>query len=340
MNKRIYGFDYLKLLLMFMICILHVLGQGGILDSLSNNTYLYYIAYYIEIICIIAVNCYVIISGYLNINKQIKINKLVILWLQVIFYSVIVSYLLYLFGYIEIDYIFLKQFLPISNNIYWFMTAYFGLYLFMPFINKLINSLNRKETKLLLITILILTLLEYICKRFYMNNGYSFLWLVFLYMIGAIIKKINLFDKIKTFKLVILFIFNSLISLIILIITNKTNMIYNYNSPINILNSILLVIIFSRITKENKIYKLSKYSLGVYLFQCNYVIWDLIYNKFILNSNINIITFILNLVKGTLILFMLGLIIEYIRDKCFKLLRYDKITYIICNYVNNNILKK
>lgn len=331
MDKRIYGLDYLKIILMIMICILHILNQGGMLESIPNNSYLYYIYYFIEIICINAVNCYVIISGYLNLNKKIKFTKLIPIWLQVLFYSVIVSYILYLLRLTNLDIRFYKQFMPITNKVYWFATAYFALYLIMPYINKMIKSLTIKESKTLLIIILILSIIEYFSNILYLNAGYSFIWLTMLYTIGTILRKTNILKKIKTHNLLIIFIINCIISLIIMKITNKTTIILNYNSPINTINSIILVTIFTRINKKHNIYIISKYSLGVYLFQCNYIIWDMLYKKYSINNNI------LTLIKATLTLFFIGLIIDYIRDKLFKLLKFNEIYDNIYKNIKNKL---
>lgn len=37
-NERNYGIDLLRLVLMYMVCILHTLGQGGILEACELGT--------------------------------------------------------------------------------------------------------------------------------------------------------------------------------------------------------------------------------------------------------------------------------------------------------------
>lgn len=37
-NERNYGIDLLRLVLMYMVCILHTLGQGGILEACEPGT--------------------------------------------------------------------------------------------------------------------------------------------------------------------------------------------------------------------------------------------------------------------------------------------------------------
>ena len=63
-EKRNIGLDLLRILSMFMVLILHLLGKGGMLEKESNSQIYYLIYNFMEILCIVAVNCYVLISGY------------------------------------------------------------------------------------------------------------------------------------------------------------------------------------------------------------------------------------------------------------------------------------
>ena len=70
MKKRNYGIDLLRLVAMYMIVILHVLGNGGVLEAtngLKNS-----LAWFMEIGSYCAVNCYAIISGYVCYHEQEK----------------------------------------------------------------------------------------------------------------------------------------------------------------------------------------------------------------------------------------------------------------------------
>jgi surface polysaccharide O-acyltransferase-like enzyme len=54
--KRNYGVDFLRIISMFMVVILHVLGHGGILKQAEPFTTKYWIAWLLEISCYCAVN--------------------------------------------------------------------------------------------------------------------------------------------------------------------------------------------------------------------------------------------------------------------------------------------
>ena len=67
---------------------------------------------------------------------------------------------------------------PVVSRQYWYFTAYFGMYFFVPFVNKMIQNLDKKEyTILCMIIIIVYSLLPVFgLKRidsFNMNWGYS-----------------------------------------------------------------------------------------------------------------------------------------------------------------------
>ena len=92
-SARNYGLDSLRLLSMFMVTLLHVLGQGGVLKSTTPLSINYEVAWLLEIAAFCAVNCYVLISGYVSIDSTPKALNIVLLWLQVLFYSLVVTLL-------------------------------------------------------------------------------------------------------------------------------------------------------------------------------------------------------------------------------------------------------
>lgn len=99
MNKeRNYGIDLLRIVLMFMVCILHVIWRGGILTSFKTETVedkVYFLWY---TICLYAVNGFAIISGYMATNKKQRYSKIIEMWFQVFFYSFILTIILTIIG--------------------------------------------------------------------------------------------------------------------------------------------------------------------------------------------------------------------------------------------------
>lgn len=83
MKTRNYGIDFLRMISMIMIVMLHTLGHGGILRSVSFLSVHYQIAWLLEVIAFGAVNTYAMISGFVSVDSHFKISNILILWLQV-----------------------------------------------------------------------------------------------------------------------------------------------------------------------------------------------------------------------------------------------------------------
>lgn len=90
-KERNYGIDLLRIVAMFMVVILHILGRGGILDATVAYSSNYYIAWFMEIATFGAVNCYAIISGYVGYNRKIKYSNLINILFCAGFYIVLLT---------------------------------------------------------------------------------------------------------------------------------------------------------------------------------------------------------------------------------------------------------
>lgn len=91
MKTRNYGIDFLRMISMIMIVMLHTLGHGGILRSVSFLSVHYQIAWLLEVIAFGAVNTYAMISGFVSVDSHFKISNILILWLQVLFYGILIN---------------------------------------------------------------------------------------------------------------------------------------------------------------------------------------------------------------------------------------------------------
>lgn len=96
--ERNYGIDLLRLVLMYMVCMLHTLGQGGILGVCQAGTVEYKAFWFLEILSYCAVDGFAIISGYMAVDRPRKYEKLVDMWFQAFFYSFVITMLFTLAG--------------------------------------------------------------------------------------------------------------------------------------------------------------------------------------------------------------------------------------------------
>ena len=139
-KERKSNFELLRIISIVLI-LFHHLAYHNELYFLANDNINKYIGIFLFTFGKIGVNLFVLISGYFMINQSLKLKKLFMLWLQIFIYSAGIMLIMTCLKIYNPTGIFdvLKYFLPISYNIYWFATAYIGMYLFTPFINSLLN---------------------------------------------------------------------------------------------------------------------------------------------------------------------------------------------------------
>ena len=91
----------------------------------------------------------------------------------------------------------IQAFFPIITGQYWYVTAYFGLLIFMPILNLALRKLNTKDLKhIVLLAIIFFSVLPALLNtkvdEFSFAKGFSMNWLSVLYIIGAYLKRLDL----------------------------------------------------------------------------------------------------------------------------------------------------
>lgn len=191
MKKRNIGIDLLRLVAMFYIVFQHTIGQGGILSASTSLNY--YVLYFFDIIAFCAVDCFALISGYVGYrenDKNLKLSRYLNIWLQVVFYGVLI---LIIFKLIMPDKVamteFIKVLFPATFGPYWYFKAYTGLFFITPLINMLVQKTDDKVLKkFVMISILVFSFYSCLKDTFHLRVGYSFAWITILYFIGAVMK--------------------------------------------------------------------------------------------------------------------------------------------------------
>lgn len=343
-TSRIYGIDLLRLICMLMVVIIHILLHTGLLAQQTNNTLGYNILYGLDILCFCAVNCYGMITGYIYVDKQIKFKNLIKLLLMVLFYSITITLIfkLILPHEIRVKNIIISLF-PMTFKQYWFFTAYFAMYLFLPFINIMIKNITKKQFDYLIICILIIFSLLPTLRGddiFITNYGLSPLWLTCCYIIGAWSKKRELNLKNSENYVLIYFLCATIVLASRNIITIlkghalinnlSESVLQDYTSPIILLMAWLLLKIFKDI-KVNKITKILQIItpsiFSIYLIHNHPLIKQYIYTQIMTKLLMNIPVFTqLIIVLGLAILIVLFcLIIDIvIRKTLFRISKIDK----------------
>lgn len=300
-RERNYGIDALRIVSMFMVVLLHVLGKGGVLSHAGFLSLKYEAAMLFETAAYCAVNCYALISGYVGIDSGYRYSRIANIWLRALVYSVGITVIFWLFvPEVKVSLGTLaRSFLPLVDEYWWYFSAYFVLFLVTPLLNNAVHSLTRKQAKVLLIVFFaIFSVLQTLVARvqLYTVGGYNALWLILLYVVGACIKKFDFFrnvNKRKAFAgyvamIIITWIYEFLTKYlthhkllsglpVLQWIATKVQTL-SYVSPMMVVAAVCLLILFRQMHFHNWVTKviavLSPLTFNVYLIHTHPLVWN------------------------------------------------------------------
>ena len=355
-KARNYGIDLFKIFSMFMVVAIHTMNTvvaGSARGSVNGYT-----SKFMEILCISAVNCFALASGYILINVKYKFHKIISMYFQVWFYSVAITLLFFILfpGTYSLGTI-LHSVLPFTAGRYWYFSAYFGLYLLIPFINIMLNSLTKKQHFTLSIILFVLfSFLPVIAFHYGVlstQNGFSFLWLAIIYIWGAYFGKYKL--QLKKSTSFILFFACSILTFAdcfnffssdIPVVSKIAALIQleRYDSPTVVLAAIALLALFSNIeVSNNNVIKIIKFiaplNFGIYLIHNNQLMKNDVVLKYLPEiGKLATPKMILFSVLAMLFIWFVCITIEWGRFHLFKLLKIEtlsqKMSFFLASIVN------
>lgn len=341
--ERMYGIDFLKIVSMLMVVLLHVLNHGGILEELNGLSAQYAAGHLLRCLAICAVDVYVMISGYLYVKKEFRLRNIIRLWLTVLFYSAMIPLLLKITGEEIGIKTAISGFFPILRSQYWFFTQYFALFFMMPVLNRLIQN-RRLAGK----TILVLVLLCSVLPVFSLGNdlfktgyGYSFLWFAVLYLCGGYVREYRVSDEMSAKVAAIGYVCCTLCMWLLEIGTYAaTNHIFGdaryteifacYTFPLVIGSAFFLLVLFSKFKFKSKIAAsviptVSALTFGVYLIHDNSSVREnFILGRFAQYADLPCAALVLRTLLLVLAIFTICALIEYCRTVLFRCLNVNK----------------
>ena len=202
-KERNFGIDLLRILSMLYIVMLHYSNFGGIPQGDGENLPLTVFQCAVQMLTCCCVNCFALISGYVGYTEgtpRLRIHSYLSLWLEVVFYSLLpYAFLMFLSPGAASWKDLLKAFFPITTDAYWYFTAYTGLFFLIPLLNAGIRGCSNGQLMgLCLILCAVFTVPSMSGDPFRLHNGYTFAWLLTLYLLGAVAKKTGICRKIST----------------------------------------------------------------------------------------------------------------------------------------------
>ena len=348
-----------RIVLMLLIVAHHYVVNSGLLDIMYNEPYnsksifLFIYGAWGKI----GINCFILITGFFMCKQEITLKKFLKLLFEVEFYKITIYLIFLMFG-IEKASIreIIKIILPVSKIATNFTGCFIIFYLFIPFINILINNMNKTKHRLLILLLLFVYSFLGNIPGITITLNYISLYFV-IYLIGAYIKlypeKIFYRKKIINLILISLIIIDILSILVCIYFGYKINVQMAYyfindsNKILAILTSITLFLCFKNmnIGYSKFINTVARSTFGVLLIHSNTetmrnFLWrKLLNNVSIYETNSIYIHAILSIIG----VFVICIIIDYIRiklieEKFFEII-YDKIIYCY-NKINKKFKQK
>ena len=299
-KERSSNFELLRIIAIVLVLIIHVLiclprPTNSLVVEEPYKALAFYLTDSISIIC---VNIFVLISGWFGIN--LKLRKLNSLLFQILFFGI------FIWGTLSFiapnKYINLRSFSTVfmlNTSDYWFIKSYLGLYLLAPIINSFVERATRKHYRNILI-------LLYVFQTVYgwisidgvswIAGGYSAFSFICLYLLGRYLKiygdtiSVGRYFRICSLsKGNLLLLFSSIVFLLTFLAYTVTYLgipiegrLFTYTNPLVILESIVLLLFFSKIRFESPIINRIAFScLSIYLLHGNELVLRPYYGSWI-----------------------------------------------------------
>ncbi len=315
---------------------------------------------------VVHVNSFVMVTGYFSLNKKSTWKKALSLLGVVWFYKVVIILGLVLTSSIEISNVsFFRELLPFDFGNYWFLNVYLVLLLLIPFLNIAISNMDeKKHKKILILMFLLFSIIPCITdQQTISNNGYTLLQFVFIYFIGAYLKKYPIEknyhfkrwskNKLQLFYIIgfffcfcsnlFLYYFSFVLkdldsSILSNIGTIISSFALNYNSPFVILQTIFYFLFFGTLNiKRKSINFIGSLTMGVYLFHDNAYFKKVLFAPFQLKKHMMTLSILPYSVLIVIIIFVCGIGVEFLRSVLTEFLKKRKIVKKIGRKINNYI---
>lgn len=279
-KERNSNLELFRVITMLLIVAHHYVVNSGLMQAMSendlttNSIFLYIFGMWGKT----GINCFVLITGYFMCKSQATVKKFLKLLLEVWFYHVIIYSLFLVFNVVDFDpVLFVRSIVPISHVGDGFTTAFILFYLFIPFLNMLIQAMNKKQHLGLIILFLFIYSFWYMAPGFMVRYNYV-TWFIILYFISSFIRlyPIEKFNG-NTKLWVILTIFSVSISIISVFIFRYLNIFHPYylvsdsNAFMAIITSVCAFMLFKdlKIKHSKFINMLGASTFGVLLIHAN-----------------------------------------------------------------------
>ena len=267
MTQRNSSLELLRILSILGILYMHMLAEFG--SKMQTGTQLLRVCS--DSLFNAGVTCFVLISGYFGIKRNIK--KLIYLDLMVIFYDIIGLVLYAMYGQSLGAKNILSAIFPIISGRYWFLSCYFFLALLAPYIEILLDHINKAQAEQLILLLLILfyAIPTFLYFQLMHDEGKGLVNMFVMYIIGRYFGKYKHQIEFSRRRLLVLFLVNLALIIGLNLVTGKVtgslSTIWSRDCSLFILISALLIFgIFLRMEfRSSVINRIAESVLALYV---------------------------------------------------------------------------
>ncbi len=325
--------ELLRIVAMVLVLVFHAnfmgLGKPTVADVASMPV-ASFARYFIQSLSQVCVNLFVLVSGWYAI--KFKMKSLCKLLFQVIFFSLLVWIVLYVYcpeRYLNIES--LSTIILFNSSDYWFIKAYIGLMILSPALNLMVESFSEKQLRYFLI-------LFYVFQTIYgwlniygaewIEGGYSVWSFIGLYLLAryARLYPLRIFQKSSMhdflcYVLIALFLAFMAFVMSYLEYDVAGRFVSSYTNPLSIIEAVFLLLAFSKLHFESRLINwISSSCLAVYLLHANELVLRTYYGPFIkwIYNNNTMTMFLLYTIAFILAVFTVSILIDKIRMYCWN----------------------
>ena len=298
MKERDSGIELLRVIAMLMVILIHGFWYGNFHPGFVSSGEVYY--EFLDIIRLSfrpAVNIFILITGYFMARSKFDLKKSFTrawdTYSRVLFYSVILTVIFLILGpeyciparsahSMEIKEIILKGIFPLSSQTWYYLTNYILLCIFSPYINIVLQNLNKKDYKtLLIVATLFMSIWMSLIKIYPFSewfsiftfsdiiDGKSIFSFIYIYIIGGYIGMHVQHNNEPKFTYLYASFFclmiNYLLSSILSEDVGYQAVSMNYSNPFVILQGVFMLLFFKDLHFHSRIINiLASTTLGVY----------------------------------------------------------------------------
>ena len=345
-SERNHGIELLRIFAMLLAAVLHILKKGGVITASEGNLAAYSTVWLLEAAAYCAVNCYALISGYVGYSdrpKPLRLARCIELWLQVVFYSVIITTVYCIAGVGSVGVSdFADAFLPVTSKQYWYFTAYIGMFFFIPLLNALVRRLNRRALVSLCIMLIAVFSLYDTFASFWKKDplalvgGHSPLWLGVLYIFGAAMKKLRVPESMSSKKALLIYASAAVFTALFKITGDRLlrfvpgSLFVRDTSPTVLLCAAALLVAFARFKPGRKLTEFAVLfapaAFGVYLLHVSPLVFEhVIGNRFAFIGRLPCPLIPFAVLASAGVILAVGLAADKVRILLFKALGVPKL---------------